>query len=252
MQCGNLAKDFSRYFDVLYAGTEELKKAVFKIRYDVFCEELQLEKGCPKDIERDEFDSYSHHFLLRHKPTEEYAGTVRFVIPPPDKLHLVLPFEKFCAHSIDSSIVDISKLRHGSYGEVSRLAVPARFRKRAGEAGRPYIIDSHKQNGGAQDQRLFPYISVGLYLTSAALFVLRQLDYAFVMAEPRLARSMSRIGIRFEKAGKVIEYHGRRAPFYITQSILKNNLKPEIMELFDYLKNEVEVQLVNTLLCDAV
>lgn len=242
-QCENIAENFSHYFDILYANTAPLLSAVYKIRYDVFCEELKLEEGCPKDIEMDEFDNYSHHFLLRHKRSGEFAGTVRFVIPPANKAGCKLPFEKFCLSAFNTQIIDPSKLQRGSFGEVSRLAVPARFRKRVGESGKPYIVDAVDSVNKLNEKRLFPYISVGLYLTCAAFFVYRQLDYAFVMAEPRLARNMARVGIKFEQAGEVVDYHGRRAPFYISQSMLAKNLKPEIMELFHHIKNEITHQL---------
>lgn len=243
MICDNLAENFQSYFRVIYANSDELLKQVFKIRYDVFCTELQLEKGCPKDVERDEFDDYAYHFLLQHRRTGEYAGTVRFVIPPGNRKNLLLPFEKYCLPAFNREIVDPSSLARGSFGEVSRLAVPARFRKRAGESGKPYIVDAINPPNRKEEKRLFPYISVGLYLTCAALFVYRQLDYAFVMAEPRLARNMARIGIKFAQAGDVVDYHGQRAPFYITQKMLAENLKPEIMELFYYLRGEISHQM---------
>ena len=242
-QCENIVENFSSYFDVVYANTAALLSAVYKIRYDVFCEELKLEEGCPKDVEKDEFDAYSHHFLLRHKRSGEFAGTVRFVIPPAENTSLMLPFEKYCLSAFNKRIIDPAKLQRGNFGEVSRLAVPARFRKRVGESGKPYIVDAVESTSKANEKRLFPYISVGLYLTCAALFVHRQLDYAFVMVEPRLARSMARVGIKFEQAGDVTDYHGKRAPFYISQSMLAKNLKPEIMGLFYYLKKEVARQL---------
>lgn len=239
MYCENLAAEFQKYFEIQYAYNDERLAKVYKIRYDVYCAELKFEEDCPKDIEKDLFDAYSHHFLLKHVPSGNYAGTVRFVIPPQQDPASKLPFEANCPEAINTNIIDVEKLRRGTFGEVSRLAVPATFRKRAGEQGNPYVIDSPEQDKLYKGRRLFPYISVGLYLACSALFVLKQLDYTFVMMEPRLARALSRNGITFKQAGEAIDYHGKRAPFFIDQKMLAENMRPELIDLFSYIKNRV-------------
>ena len=240
-----LLDNFKRYFRVIYANNQQLRKHVYKIRYDVFCDELKLEENCPQDVEKDEFDAYAHHFLLQHKPSGEYAGTARFVLPSNQAKRSLLPFEKYCSNAIDKRIINPALLLQGSYGEVSRLAVPARFRKRSGEQGKPYAIndDEKKSTKTEDDKRHFPHISVGLYLACAAFFVHEKIDYAFVMVEPRLARCIARLGIRFDQAGKITDYHGQRAPFYISQAMLATHLKPAVKPLFEYIKKELAEQL---------
>lgn len=238
-------QSFMRYFNLIYANNVELKSQVHKIRYDVFCKELELEKGCPKDVEADEFDDYSYHYLLQHRKTEKNAGTIRMVSPPADRPELLIPLEKYCLHAVDTSIIDITKLPRGSFAEVSRLAVPATFRKRPGESGKAYILPGQQQIHVDSDRRHFPYIAIGLYLTTAAIFVYKKLDYVFVMAEPRLARSMSRVGLHFEQIGDVIDYHGSRAPFFITQQMLQDHLKPDMKLLFEHICTQVTQNLQN-------
>lgn len=231
---------FIKYFRLTYANSQELIAQVHKIRYDVFCQELELEKGCPQDVESDEFDSHSYHYLLQHRPSNTYAGTVRIVLPPRDKPELLTPIEKFCFDAVDPSIMDITKLDRGSFAEVSRLAVPLSFRKRSGESGEPYIVSSKKQSKQNTENRSnFPHIAIGLYLAAASLFTLKELKYIFVMVEPRLARSLRRIGLHFEQMGEVIEYHGKRAPFYITPELLRQHLNPELNKLYQHIKAEV-------------
>lgn len=242
MYCENLATEFQKYFEISYAHNDDLLAKVYKIRYDVYCAELHFEdeENCPGGIEMDEFDSYSHHFLLKHKPTNTYAGTVRFVIPPYNHPDAPLPFEANCGGAFNKKIIDPSALRRGSFGEVSRLAVPATFRKRAGEQGTPYVVDAPEDQNTYKGRRLFPYISVGLYLTCSALFVLKQLDYTFVMMEPRLARALGRNGIKFKQAGEAIDYHGLRAPFFIDQKMLADNMRADLLSLFNHIKQQVE------------
>jgi len=231
---------FIKYFRLEYANTTELIAQVHKIRYDVFCTELGLEDNCPEDVEADEFDTHSYHYLLKHLPSNKYAGTIRVVLPPNDRPELIIPIEKFCFEAVDSSIIDISNLPRGSFAEVSRLAVPSSFRKRVGEAGKPYVVNSKSQTDQNSNGRSnFPHIAIGLYLAAASLFTLKDLKYIFVMVEPRLARSMRRIGLHFEQMGDVIEYHGKRAPFYITPELLSEHLSPEVDKLYQHIKSEV-------------
>jgi len=238
-------QSFIKYFKLIYANSAELMSEVHKIRYDVFCTELELEKGCPPDVEADDFDPYSYHYLLQHRASKKFAGTIRMVLPPADRPELKTPIEKFCFDAIDLSILDITKLPRGSFAEVSRLAVPASFRKRAGESGKPYIIRNEKKADPSSDNRSnFPHIAIGLYLAAASLFTLKQLNYIFVMVEPRLARSLKRVGLYFEQMGAVIDYHGQRAPFYITPQMLDEHLKPNLKTLYQYIKDQVRKDLI--------
>lgn len=233
-------QSFIKYFRLIYANTPDLMAQVHKIRYDVFCEELGLEANCPKNVEADEFDGHSFHYLLQHRPSNRYAGTIRIVLPPHDQPELMTPIEKYCVDAVDTDIIDIKSLARGSFAEVSRLAIPAQFRKRAGEAGKPYSIDSTNSNEQSHSGRgNFPHIAIGLYLAAASLFTLKELKHIFVMVEPRLARSMRRIGLHFEQMGDVIDYHGQRAPFYITPELLNEHLSPEVNKLYDHIKGEV-------------
>ena len=56
------------------------------------------------------------------------------------------------------------------------------------------------------------------------------------MVEPRLARSMRFVGLPFEQIGPVIDYHGKRAPFYIQPQSVEENLKPDFKALLGSIK----------------
>ena len=51
---------------------------------------------------------------------------------------------------------------------------------------------------------------------------------------------MSRFGIRFSQVGNVMDYHGKRAMFYIDKKMLFDNLKPELLELFDFVSEQIK------------
>lgn len=77
-----------------------------------------------------------------------------------------------------------------------------------------------------RELRCFPFIAIGLYLTAASVVIRNDIKHTYVMMEPRLARSMGFIGIKFEQLGPTVDYHGRRAPYYINPSLLMESLTP--------------------------
>lgn len=230
---------FINYFQPVIASDRALKFQVYRIRYDVYCAELALEDTRADRIEVDEFDAYSLHYLLQHKATNQYAGTVRMVLPPKDRPELLIPLEKYCLDAVDPRILDIKKLPRGSFAEVSRLAVNKIFRRRKGDFGalkarHHRVMRGRKSENtvvNVTDRRESPNIAVGLYLIAAALFKLKRLDYIFIMIDPKLVGSLKRAGLYFEQMGDVVDYHGLRAPFFITPDNLAKFLKPEYWAL---------------------
>lgn len=240
MNISDLSDRFSQYFTLVFANTDVLKHEAFKIRHKVFAEELNFEPINPAGVESDEYDPYSYHYLLKHQASNDYAGTVRLIMSPTNQDDFKLPFEQFCHHGIDHSIINPNDLAPGSYAEVSRLAVPNSFRRRAGEKGQAVVLRDVESGKTREQSDRYPYVPIGLYLVCSALFRITQLEYIFVMIEPRLARHMSRFGIAFAQAGPPIEYHGRRALYYITQESLEQHLKPEMRALLDTIQAQVE------------
>jgi len=231
-------------FRLIFVNNDALMSHVHKIRYEIFCKELELEESNPKNVEKDEFDTYSFHYLLQHKRSNQYAGTMRMVLPSRNSPNQLTPLEKHCLNAVDPNIIDITKLQQGSFAEVSRLAVPKFFRKRAEDQDKPSTV---RANGNLvatiPDRRQCPHISVGLYLTAAALFLLHPLDYIFIMIEPKFAHSLARVGLQFEPMGRVIDYHGQRAPFFITPERLKKHLIPELKPLCSMIMKQVSDDL---------
>ncbi len=244
MQTVKLSTGFMEYFSVVLANTDELRKEVYKIRYNVYCDELGFEdkEAFPEGLEQDDFDDFSTHLLLFHKATGAYAGTVRLVQPAAGSNEQILPMEKFCSHALDQEIVELLNQKPGTITEASRLAVPAIFRRRKGEDNKPFVYHGERADMASQNPAYFPYISVGLYLAAATILV-KDLDYIMVMMEPRLARHLARVGIHFESAGQLIDYHGERAPYYISPKIFLDHVKPHIRELFDAIQEELLPQL---------
>nr|WP_067297933.1 PEP-CTERM/exosortase system-associated acyltransferase [Marinobacterium profundum] len=238
-----VVNNFKKYFSVRLADTQELRREAFKIRYEVFCDELGFEDkdAFPDGLEQDEFDVTSDHLLLVHNSTQAFAGTVRFAHTSVSEPGQILPLEKYCRHAFDPVLFDLDAQERGTFGEVSRLAVSPQFRRRSGERGKPFIFEGARSDLSGKATN-FPYIAIGLYLAAGSLCVLNKYHYVVVMMEPKLAKGLSRVGIQFQQAGEPIDYHGLRAPYCISPEMLLSNMIPPVREMFDAISNELAEQ----------
>ncbi|WP_372739189.1 PEP-CTERM/exosortase system-associated acyltransferase [Neptunomonas sp.] len=240
----SVAQNFNKYFDIRLADIEALKATVYKIRYDVYCAELGWEQNCPVDEEKDIYDEHSVHCLLEHRRTQKFAGCVRLVTASKTNQ---LPFEDNCKAAIDETIIDPSLLNRSKIGEISRLAVPADYRKRKNDEIDSFSSDDEEQSRNAkhrqEERRHFPNIAVGLYLSSLAYADLLGIEFVFVMMEPRLSRHLRRYGIVFEKGGEQIDYHGLRGLFYLEMENLTKYFNPEILEFYQMVHARMQQQI---------
>lgn len=241
----SLESSFSEYFQVILADAAELRKEVYRIRYEVYCREFKFEreKDFPDGLERDRFDANrSVHCLLLHRQSGCFAGCVRLVFNDLAKIDSTLPFESGLGDALKSPRV-ISLLQHRKYiGEISRLAVPAEFRRRKSDRGSP--IGSISESSISKDERRsFLHIPLGLYLTAAAVGLEMNMRGVFAIMEPRLARHLLRFGIVFEQVGDVTYYHGERAPYYISRQGLFDHLTSQVRGLLVHIMHEISTQM---------
>lgn len=233
-----ISSHFSTYLEPMLASDDELRKKVYQIRHNVYCEELGFEPVNALGIEKDEFDDFSQHCLIHHLNSDKFAGTVRIVRPQREDEQL--PIQKYCLSSISHKELNPFLFDRKDICEVSRLAVPLHFRRRQMDkfAGAATGV-INQQTYSETELRCFPFIAVGLYFAAAAMALESGIKHAYVMMEPRLARSMSFVGIRFEQIGPVVEYHGKRAPYYINQELLSKNLTPGFAKMLSDIRRKV-------------
>lgn len=243
MLTNDLTTSFQKYFMVILADTPELRDEVYRIRYAVYCDELRYEppKDNPGGLEKDIYDNHSWHCLLLHRPSNQLAGCVRLVYHDPGNIQTPLPFEARFKNILYPDYTDKMPPNRGNFGEISRLAVPNNFRRRKSDDG-ALLGDTSIQAATSQGQRKFPYIPLGLYLAAAAVGVELGLD-AFAIMEPRLARHLKRFGIVFQQAGEIIEYRGKRAPFYIDHNELLKTLQQPVRGLFDLILADINTAM---------
>lgn len=198
---------FDRYFAVVQADTPALLDAAYALRYQVYCVEHPFLDASRQqgERERDEFDGYSPHAVLIHRPSGDVVGCVRLVLPPPeDRWHMPI-------YSLldDEARQRLAAYRHVTLGEISRYAVSKKFRRRSGEELYPDVDHASEQ----EDTRRFaPHISLGLFRAVAQLADQHHVDVVCAAMAPALLRLLGRFGFTFEPLGPPIDYHGIRQP----------------------------------------
>ena len=238
-----LIEDFELYFRIELVSSEARAKEAYGVRYRVYCEEFKYEATdvFPDQLETDEFDAQSLHCLIIHKGAERErtAGCVRLVPVCPEKNDGLLPLEEFCQQSLDDELIASMQLVREEQCEISRLAVDGEFRRRPGEKATRF-------GETQQEQRTFSLIAVSAFLAAFALGIITKKTGGFAMMEPFLPRLLKRSGILFEKVGSDMDYHGIRAPYFISKESLLENMVPELKGLYDWIYKQVEVEYNNS------
>lgn len=233
-----IAQHFSSYLAPGIARSELLKQQVYALRHQVYCEELHFEEPNPQQMEQDIFDNRSLHCFIRHLSSTVMAGTLRVITSSNERE--LLPMEAFCPHAITHDDLKPRNFLAHQICEISRLAVPAAFRKRQTDqiAGSATGV-INEQTFSTQELRFFPYIAISLYLSAIAICYKSRLYHVFVMMEPRLARSLGFVGIYFTPIGPTVEYHGKRAAYYVDVRQVRKTLSAGYKKLLQMIEREL-------------
>lgn len=235
-----ITKHFSSYLTPMVANEEASRNASFNIRHQVYCEELNFEQPTPEKMESDDFDNYSIHCLIKHIPSSRYSGTLRIVSP--QRAGEIIPIQKYCLNSISPGKINPNDFAPHEICELSRLAVPNEFRRRQSDKFDGTATGVINPNTYSEKElRCFPFIAIGLYLSAASVVMDKGIKHTFVMMEPRLARSLKFVGINFEQIGPTVDYHGKRAPYYIDSTISMDTLTPSFQNMLKDIRKSLEL-----------
>jgi N-acyl amino acid synthase of PEP-CTERM/exosortase system len=235
------ANNFEQYFEIVPAFSPALKEEVFRLRHQVYCEDLGFEPRRPDHRESDPYDAQSLHLLIRSVHSGEFVGCTRIVRAHSHDTQRAMPFEQVCASAIDRAIVDPATLPRHAVGEISRLSIIARYRRRKGEARQPAPITDEAFDKFPRPR--FPYLLVGLYLGTIELARLNDIETLFVLTDQRLASHLGRIGVEIRTIGMPVEHHGMRIPSMMRTSSILQNLKPLFRPLYLTIAKEVAAGL---------
>jgi len=237
-----LLDDFQEYFSLAIALTPEQKRAVYRIRYRVYCEEFAYEPldAFPDGLESDEFDDHALHCLVMHQRSAIPAACVRMVWPEPGREQL--PFEKHCGHAIDPDLMSKLDVDRSRVCEISRLAVDGAFRRRSGEHATRFGLIAGL-DVEQSERRTFSLVAVSAFLSGMALTSLTGRNHVFAMMEPFLPRLLQMSGINFRKAGHEIDYHGLRAPYFGHTQDGVDGMLAELRSLYEVIHSKFDTDL---------
>lgn len=244
----DLITAFNEYFELVHADTDELRRQVYLLRFQVYVLETGFERvdDCVCiDVdgngrvcwEEDEFDARSDHYLVRHRRTGVYAATARLILPDSQSIEAPFPIELHC--TLDRPVHSASD--RGRLGEISRFAVSKIFKRRIGEAGTlAGVADNVEMYFEDHERRVLPHISLGLFAAVMRMAHDHGITHCYAVMEPALLRLLGRFGVIFNRIGRDVEYHGLRVPCLGTMDEALPNIQRVCPPVWDLITNEGE------------
>lgn len=235
----NLGLGFRKHYRIVPATTGALRDEGYRIRHEVYCEELGFAPERPDRLESDKYDAHSLHCLISSAADPGVsAGCTRIVLVNPADPHAPLPFERITAGTLDRSLLDPAKLQRRRIAEVSRLAVRSLYRRRKGEGHRAVTLSDEDYGTGTQPR--FPYISIGLYLAAVSMAARNGIDTLFVLTEPRLAAHFRKLGVDIRQIGDPVEHRGLRVPSVMDVQAIIRDLRHLLRPIWTAVNEDLE------------
>ncbi|MBV9388101.1 MAG: PEP-CTERM/exosortase system-associated acyltransferase [Chroococcidiopsidaceae cyanobacterium CP_BM_ER_R8_30] len=225
---------FHQHFQIVLANTPKLQQEVFKLRYRVFCQELESE---PKSnhldgMEQDIYDQHSVHCLLLHRASQQYAGCVRLILAEPF-FPASLPFAPLCRYPSSTGHSSPSCL-----GELSRLTVAAEFRQRLS-----YKTKTERSiedcNSARVEERAYPLIVPGLYMAAISIALELDLDAIYALMPPQLATYLQKFGMKLGQVEEREEIGCQRRLFEISREAILSSINASTYEVFQQLSSDI-------------
>lgn len=183
------------YKIVLVTSPEHLQ-AVKNIRAEVFVPRLEMsfEELEARDFLINRDDNQSFIYLLQHKPTEEYVGSIRVIFINEKTPIQVIPMQR------DGKVEGIEDLtQKRPICEISRLS----------------LVKSLPEHQDFSMAKLRTLLSMSLMSATRINFFLYHYANIFAIMEHSLHRILKRQSVAFEPIGDAVDYYGVRFPFVI-------------------------------------
>lgn len=212
---GGLAK----HFRIIPVVSDEQKEMVYRLRYQIYCEERQYEDAASRNngMEYDEFDEHSVHSLLVHRVSGSIAGTVRLVLANPTKSEATFPIDQYWSPTDEWTRMERLKTPKSALAEVSRFTISKAFRRRFAER---YVWGSENSGICVQkamlraERRFTPHLILALVAALVRMSYENNVTHWHAMMEPALVRLLGRLGMVFDTVDSTVEFHGQRHPCF--------------------------------------
>ncbi|HNS44632.1 MAG TPA: PEP-CTERM/exosortase system-associated acyltransferase, partial [Alphaproteobacteria bacterium] len=179
-------------------------------------------------LEYDAYDKRSRHVLLRYRPTGQNIGTIRVIMPDQEQALNSFPMQTSCDHPILKN-----EAKSSSLCEISRLCVSQNFRRRLNDGS--VLPDLHLPSGLKLtnpvtyflSRRVIPFMPLGLFRGAFEEALLANRLECMGAMEPKLIRSLRRLGFFADNLGGTINLHGIRQPVMFNINSLYDRAKAE-------------------------
>ena len=237
MTVNDLDRLFHQYFELIPAVTDQQRRAAFRLRYEVICQEMQMPGyeswRFPDGLEIDEYDQRAVHTLLWHKPTDTLAGAVRLILPRRDAPDTPFPVEEHAANAFHRNFRLPGGERRLHTAEVSRYILAKRFRSRPGESAHTFGTD--ELDISAHDpRRRFPHPILGLQRAMFRMSAEQGIRHWYGIMEPALNRLLRRFALDLETVGGLIQYNGMRRPYWADVESMLERTRQEQQEIWEF------------------
>ncbi|MDO9047876.1 MAG: PEP-CTERM/exosortase system-associated acyltransferase [Methylobacter sp.] len=237
----NIIDIFNEYFEMIPATSEELKHEVYKLRYQVYCIENGDKTGFmnpmdhPEEIEFDEYDSHSSHYLIRHRRLGIYMATTRLILPDAKNREKPFPIEK---HSQIDDVALLKTMPRHNLAELSRFCVSKEFRRRKNEPHLLTTIDAESEAAFTQEEkRSSSHLTLALFACAIKMSSENNIHYWYALMEPALMRVISTLGIHFVGIGPLVDFYGMRRPCAIKVDDLLDSVATKNLTYWNMLTN---------------
>jgi N-acyl amino acid synthase of PEP-CTERM/exosortase system len=235
----SLTEIYNKWFEVIRCDTPELVKLSQKLRYQVYCIETNFEDPDenPGGLETDDADEHALHSILIHKPSSIIAGTVRLITPEHGTPYHGLPSRQI-SQKLGNMTAPI--LPSHKTAEISRFSVSKEFRKRLGDGLYPANA-KQTEEPSVLGRRALPSITLGLMRAIVEMTKDAQMTHVTAVVEPALVRLLQRLGIRFNRTGERVHYHGTRYPVYRDMTELLSEIYEQRPEIWHVITDSGEI-----------
>ena len=167
----------------------DLLRQAYQLRHQVYCVERRFEAG-KNGIERDEYDSFARHAVVRWQHTGEVVGTVRLILPKTPAGGDDFPLQHVCDPTV------LRGLPRATIGEVSRFALAKQMMRQV------------------RCMSATTCSLLRLALIQGAVWLSAEAGHTHWLAvmEPTLLRLLRATGLHFVPLGPMVDYHGLRQP----------------------------------------
>lgn len=232
----NLVEAFNHTFEIITANTPKLIDIAYHLRYQVYCLENPYEDayGYADGRENDEYDHRSVHALVKHRPSGQYVGVVRLILPDIEDPSKPFPLEVHSDRLIEKARRDGKYLKRQSLAEISRFCVSKEFRQRIAQAPDNYGVNGGKAGGHGYHRNMLSHVIIGLFAGVLRMSVEHRISHCLAVMEPSLLRLLGRCGVFFDPIGSLVDHRGLRQPAMASAKKIVEGIyahRPEIWEI---------------------